>query len=125
VLLALMAALALILGAIGVYGVIAQFTARRRHEWAIRIALGQPAAGVITHIVSHGTWLLLAGIVAGFAGAAALTRLLSSFLYGVDALDPLAFAAAGAALLAVGIIAALIPACRAGLADPLIALRDQ
>jgi putative ABC transport system permease protein len=59
------------------------------------------------------------------AGAALLTRLLSSFLYGVSAIDPIAFAAAGAGLLAVGTIAALFPAWRAGMANPVIALREQ
>lgn len=124
-LLSLMTALALILGAVGVYGVIAQFAARRRRDWAIRVALGLPGSHVIIGVLRHGALLVLAGIALGIAGAAVLTRLLSSFLYGVSAIDPIAFAAAGAALLAVGAVAAFVPAWRAGMADPVIALREQ
>jgi ABC-type antimicrobial peptide transport system permease subunit len=67
----------------------------------------------------------MAGIVVGVAGAAMLTRLLSSFLYGVGPIDPVAFVTAGAALLAVGTIAAFLPAWRAGMANPVVALREQ
>jgi predicted permease len=123
-LLSLLTALALILGAVGIYGVIAHFATRRRRDWAIKVALGLPGSRVITHVVGHGALLVTAGIVVGVAGAAALTRLLSSFLYGVSAIDPIAFGAAGSALLAVGVLAALVPAWRAGMTDPLIALRE-
>jgi putative ABC transport system permease protein len=124
-LLSLMTALSLMLGAIGVYGVIAHYATRRRRDWAIRVALGLPSSRVISHVVGHGALLVTAGIVVGIAGAAMLARLLSSFLYGVSAIDPIAFAAAGMTLLGVGIVAALVPAWRAGMADPLIALREQ
>ena len=124
-LLSLMTALSLTLGAIGVYGVIAHYAARRRRDWAIRVALGLPGSRVISHVVGHGALLVTAGIVVGIAGAAMLTRLLSSFLYGVSAIDPIAFVTAGAALLAVGTVAAFLPAWRAGMANPLIALREQ
>jgi putative ABC transport system permease protein len=124
-LLSLMTALSLLLGAVGVYGVTAHYAARRRRDWAIRVALGLPGARVISHVVSHAALLVTAGIVIGAAGAAMLTRLLSSFLYGVSALDPIAFVTAGMALLAVGTAAAFLPAWRAGMADPLIALREQ
>lgn len=124
-LLSLMTVLSLILGAVGVYGVIAHYAARRRREWAIRMALGLPGARVISHVVRHGALLVTAGILLGVVGATILTRMLSSFLYGVSAIDPIAFVAAGTALLAVGTIAALFPAWRAGHADPLIALREQ
>jgi putative ABC transport system permease protein len=124
-LLSLMTALSLVLGAVGVYGVIAHYAARRRRDWAIRVALGLPGARVISHVVSHAALLVTAGILIGVAGAAMLTRLLSSFLYGVSALDPIAFVTAGMALLAVGTGAALFPAWRAGMANPLIALREQ
>jgi ABC-type antimicrobial peptide transport system permease subunit len=125
VLLSLLTTLAFTLGAVGIYGVITHFAARRRRDWAIKVALGLPSARVITHVVGHGTLLVVAGIGVGVAGAAALTRLLSSFLYGVSVIDPLAFAAAGAALLGVSAIAMLIPAWRAGMTDPVIALREQ
>ena len=124
-LLSLMTALSLILGAIGIYGVIAHYAARRRREWAIRVALGLPGSRVISHVVGHAALLVTAGIAVGVAGAAALSRLLSSFLYGVSAIDPIAFATAGAALLAVGTVAAFVPALRAGMANPLMALREQ
>jgi ABC-type antimicrobial peptide transport system permease subunit len=79
----------------------------------------------VLHILAHGVLLVAAGISVGIGGAALLTRLLSSFLYGVHAIDPLAFTAAGAALLGVGMVAAILPAWRAGTADPLVALREQ
>jgi predicted lysophospholipase L1 biosynthesis ABC-type transport system permease subunit len=111
-----MTALALILGAVGVYGVIAQFAARRQRDWAIRVALGLSGSRVIAHILRHGALLVSSGIVLGIAGASVLTRLLSSFLYGVSAIDPIAFAVGGAALLAVGTVAALLCASSRGFA---------
>ena len=124
-LLSLLTGLALILGAVGVYGVMTHFATRRRRDWAIRIAIGLPSSRVITHVLGHGAMLVSAGIVAGAVGAAMLTRLLSSFLFDVSALDPIAFATAGAALFGVGVAAAFVPALRAGMADPLKALREQ
>jgi predicted permease len=123
-LLSLLTALALTLGAVGIYGVIAHFAARRQRDWAIRVALGLPGARVVSHILGHGAALVAAGVGIGVAAAAALARLLASFLYGVGALDPLAFAAAAAALLVVGLLAALVPARRAGRVDPAVALRE-
>jgi len=125
VLLSLLTALALVLGAVGIYGVIAHFAARRRRDWAIKLALGLPASRVIARVIGHGAVLVSAGIGVGVAGAAALTQLLSSFLYGVSAIDPISLSAAAAMLLGVGVLAALVPAWRAGMTDPLIALRDQ
>jgi putative ABC transport system permease protein len=125
VLLSVLTVLALTLGAVGIYGVIAQFAARRRRDWAIRVALGLPGVRVITHVVGHGAWLVTMGIGVGVVGAALLTRLLSSFLYRVSAIDPIAFGLAAAALLVVGVLAAFVPAWRAGMTDPVIALRDQ
>jgi putative ABC transport system permease protein len=124
-LLSLLTALALALGAVGIYGVIAHFAARRRRDWAIRVALGLSGTRVIAHVVGHGAWLVTIGIGVGVVFAAMLTRLLSTFLYGVSAIDPLAFAAAGAALLGIGAVAAFVPAWRAGRADPVVALRES
>jgi ABC-type antimicrobial peptide transport system permease subunit len=124
-LLSLLTGLALILGAVGVYGVMSHFASRRRRDWAIRVAIGLPGSRVTTHVLGHGAMLVSAGIVAGVVGAAMLTRLLSSFLFDVSALDPIAFAGAGAALFCVGLVAAFVPALRAGMADPLKALREQ
>ena len=125
VLLSLLTGLALVLGAVGVYGVMTHLVTRRRRDWAIRVAIGLPGSRVITHVLGHSALLVSAGIVAGTVGAAMLTRLLSSFLFDVSALDPVAFATAGAALFGVGVAAAFVPALRAGMADPLKALREQ
>ncbi len=124
-LLTLLTGLALTLGAVGIYGVIAHFATRRQRDWAIRVALGLPSSRVVAHVISHGALLVAAGIGIGVLAAAGLARLLSSFLYGVSTLDPLSFAAAGAALLIVGLLAGLIPAWRAGMTDPAIVLREQ
>jgi predicted permease len=124
-LLSLLTGLALILGAVGVYGVMAHAVTRRRRDWAIRMAIGLPGSRVIAQVLGHGAMLVSAGIAAGIAGAAMLTRLLSSFLFDVSALDPIAFATAAAALFGVGVAAAFVPAVRAGMADPLAALREQ
>jgi putative ABC transport system permease protein len=124
-LLTLLTALALTLGAVGIYGVIAHFAARRRRDWAIKVALGLPGSRVVAQVIGHGALLVTTGIGIGVLAATALARLLSSLLYGVHAIDPIAFAAAGAALLGVGLLAAFIPAWRAGMVDPAIALREQ
>jgi ABC-type antimicrobial peptide transport system permease subunit len=124
-LLSLLTVLALALGAVGVYGVIAHFATRRRRDWAIRVALGLTNGRVMAQVLGHAAGLVAAGIVLGAVAAAALTRLLSSLLFGVSALDPFSFAAAAAALLAAGLSAALVPAWRAGTSDPVRALRES
>jgi predicted permease len=124
-LLSILTALALVLGAVGIYGVISHFATRRKRDWAIQVALGLPAQRVVTRIVGHGAVLVGVGIVIGVVGVAALARLLASFLYGVSAVDPLALVAASAVLLAVGLFAAFVPARRAGLVDPAVALREE
>jgi predicted permease len=124
-LLSLLAALALVLGAVGIYGVISHFAARRKRDWAIRVSLGLVPSRVVTSIVGQGAALVIGGIVLGAVGTAALARLLQSFLFGVGTVDPIAFAAASAALLAVGLAAAFLPARRAGTVDPAVVLREQ
>ena len=124
-LLSMLSALALILGAIGIYGVISHFAARRKRDWAIRVALGLPAWRVVRQIVVQGAALVLVGIAFGAVGTAALSRLLTSFLYGISNVDVVAFAAAAALLLIVGVLAALVPALRAGSVDPALVLREQ
>jgi putative ABC transport system permease protein len=121
----MLAGLALLLGAIGIYGVIAHFAARRQRDWAIRVALGLPGSRVVTHIVRQGLVLATVGVLFGATGAALLTRLLASFLYGVSSIDLIAFAGATGALLAIGAAAAFLPAWRAGTVDPAIVLREQ
>ena len=124
-LLTLLAGLALVLGAVGIYGVIAHFATRRKRDWAIRVALGLPARRVVTHIVGQGAALVVAGVVLGAVATTALARLLTTFLYGVGAVDAVAFAAASLALLAVGVVAAFVPARRAGTVNPAVTLREQ
>lgn len=124
-LLALLSALALALGAVGIYGVIAHFAARRKRDWAIRVALGLPGWRVMSHIVGQGAGLVAAGIAIGAVATALMARLVASLLYGVSTVDPLAFAAASLALALVGLAAAFIPARRAGTTDPALVLREQ
>lgn len=122
---ALLTGIALVLGAIGIYGVISQFVSRRHREWSIRVALGLSPARVVALVVGHGASLVTVGIVLGIVGALASVRLLSAFLYGVTAGDPIAILAAALTLLAVGSTAALIPAVRASRTDPALVLREQ
>jgi ABC-type antimicrobial peptide transport system permease subunit len=124
-LLALLSTLALVLGAVGIYGVISHFAQRRMRDWAIRVALGLPGRRVISKIVGQGVVLVSIGIVFGAIGTLALARLLTSFLYGVSTVDPIAFATASASLLLAGVIAAFIPARRAGSVDPALVLRED
>jgi putative ABC transport system permease protein len=124
-LLSLLATLALILGAVGVYGMISQFVARRSREYGIRIALGLTPRRVIGHVMGRGIRLVALGGALGVAAALVLTRLLSSFLYGVGTADPPALAGAVVALLAVGALASFVPARRASRTDPVLALRQQ
>jgi predicted permease len=124
-LLALLSGLALVLGAVGIYGVISHFALRRKRDWAIRVALGLPGSRVVTSIVGQGVLLVAAGIALGAIGTIVLSRLLTSFLYGVSKVDPLACTAASAALLAVGGGAAFVPARRAGSVAPALVLREQ
>lgn len=124
-LLAILSALAVVLGAIGIYGVISHFAARRKRDWAIQIALGRTAGQVIKHVVAHGTVLSAVGIVIGAMGILGLGRLLASFLYETSALDPLSFILASLVVLLIGVAASFIPAWRAGAVDPARALREQ
>ena len=124
-LLTLLSALALVLGAVGIYGVIAHFAARRKRDWAIRVALGLPGTLVVRHIVGQGAALVIVGVVIGAAGTVLLARLLVSFLFGVSTVDPIAFLAASAALLLIGCVAAFVPAWRTGRVDPALVLRDS
>jgi predicted permease len=124
-LLSLLSGLGLVLGAVGVYGVLSQFVARRAREWSIRTALGLTPWQLIRQVLRHGSALVGSGIVAGTLGALVFARLLSSLLYGVAATDPLALTGAAMALLAVGLLATLIPALRASRANPALVLRSE
>jgi len=123
-LLSILAGLALVLGAVGVYGVISHYVTRRSREYGIRIALGQTPSGVVGQVVGRGAGLVAAGSAIGIAAAIGVTEVLSSLLYGVKATDPLAMTGAVLVLLAVGIMAAFVPARRASLTDPAVVLRQ-
>ena len=124
-LLAILTTLALVLGAVGVYGVISHFVNRRQRDWGVRLALGMMPGHVARLIVARGTALVALGIVIGIAAFFALARLLGSLLYGVGASDPFAMVSATVVLLVVGVVAAAIPGLRASRTDPAIVLREQ
>lgn len=123
-LLSLLAVLALVLGAIGVYGVISHFVQRRARDYGIRIALGEQPACVVRRVVARGAALVSVGSAIGIAAAIIAMRLLTSLLYEVKSTDPVAMAGAVGVLLAVGVLAAFIPARRASLTDPAVVLRQ-
>jgi putative ABC transport system permease protein len=125
VMLAIAAGGALLLGIVGIYGVIAYIAAQRTREIGIRVALGAQVSDVSRLFVRHGLVLTAAGLVLGLAGAAGLTRLMSTLLFGVGALDPLTFATAAIVLGAVALLASYLPARRAARVDPVIALRGE
>jgi putative ABC transport system permease protein len=123
VLLAAFGGLALVLAALGVYGVISYSVAQRSQEMGIRMALGARAADVMGLVVAQGMRPAVIGLVAGMAAATAATRLMRQFLYGVSETDVASFAAGVAVLALAGLVATIIPARRATRADPLAALR--
>jgi len=122
---AIFAGLAVILGAIGVYGVISYSVAQRTREIGIRIALGARRSEIFGLVVGQGTKLAALGVGAGLIGAGLLTRLLATLLYGVGAADPSTFVAVGVLLMLVALAASYIPARRAMRVDPMVALRHE
>lgn len=124
-LLGLFSGTALLLAAVGLYGVISYSVTRRMTEFGIRMAMGAKATDVLSLVLSQGLKLAAAGVLAGAIGALALTRLISGLLFGVSSFDPLTFCAMAFLLGAVTIAACIIPARRATKVDPLIALRYE
>jgi ABC-type antimicrobial peptide transport system permease subunit len=124
-LLAAFAALALLLASIGIYGMVSYAVAQRTQEFGIRLALGAQPRNVFSMVLGHGARLALLGVVLGFIAAFAVTRLMTSLLFGVQPTDPLTFVAVPALLMGVALLACYIPARRATRVDPIIALRYE
>ena len=119
------ASVTLLLGLVGIYGVIAYIVSQRRREVGIRMALGAPGESVQRIFVSRGLTLAAIGLALGLTGAAALMRLLSSMLFGVNPFDPVTYVAVATGLGLVALIATWLPARQATRIDPMLALRAE
>ena len=125
ILLGSFAAIALIIAALGIYGVISYAVSQRTRELGIRIALGAQRERVVRLVIGQGLTLTLVGIAIGIVGAYALTRLITSLLFGVAPADPLTFAVVALLFVAVACLASYLPARRAAAVDPIIAMRAE
>jgi putative ABC transport system permease protein len=125
VLFASFALLALVLGAVGIYGIVSYSVTQRTHEIGIRMALGARAANVLSLIMNNGLTLVLTGIVIGVASAFGLTRFLATLLFGIEPTDGVTFVVVSGTFFVIAMAAALVPAMRATRVDPLVALRDE
>ena len=124
-LLAAFSGVALLLAAVGVYGIVAQSVALRTPEIGLRMALGAQRSDVLKVVVGQGLKLVLIGVVVGLAAALAFNRILSSMLFGVSTVDPITFAVMPLLLIGVALLASFNPARRATKIDPVIALRSE
>jgi putative ABC transport system permease protein len=113
------------LAALGIYGVMAFAVAQRTHEIGLRMALGAGPSRVLSMIVKEGMILTFAGLVFGLTGAFLVGRAMKSQLYGIGAIDPVAFGAVAAVLVSAALLACYIPARRAMRVDPMVALRYE
>lgn len=125
VLLGIAAFMALILGVVGVYGVMAYAVSQRTREIGVRMALGAETGAINRMILRHGLVVIGTGVILGIIGALAVTRLLESILFGVRPIDLLTFASMAMLLAVVALMAAYLPARRAAAVDPIIALRHE
>jgi putative ABC transport system permease protein len=125
VMLGIFAGAALLLAAVGIYGVIAYSVTQRTQEIGIRLALGAQQSDVLRMVVGQAAVLAVAGVVIGAMGAVFLTRLMADLLFGVKPFDPLTFAVVAAGLTGVALLASYVPGRRATRVDPVIALRSE
>jgi putative ABC transport system permease protein len=123
--LGVVSALALRLGAVGLYGVLSYVVAERTREIGVRMALGATKGAVRRQVVAQGTKVVLVGVVIGIAVAFGTTRLLDALLYGVKAVDPVVFVAMSLTMVGVGMLASYVPARRASGVPPIEALRGD
>ena len=125
VMLGIAGAMALVLGIIGIYGVISYAVSQRKREIGIRLALGAQSGDVLQMVLRQGARMALVGVAIGIGAASGLTGLMRSLLFGVTARDPVTFAAVAGLLILVSLLASYIPARRAMLVDPIVALRHE
>jgi putative ABC transport system permease protein len=123
--LAVFALLALVLAAIGIYGVIAFAVERRAHEMGVHMAVGAQPNDLLCLVVGQGLWLGCLGVIIGVAGALAIRRIIAGMLYNTGASDPITYVAVSVIFLGIGVVASYLPARRAARLDPVLVLRCE